>query len=231
MATVLRESTENNSTTGTAISVSAPTGTTTGDVVTISVHCNGNTTIVDNNGATPFTEDLTDFSPNTTSGQTVSLFSRVIQAGDPSTYNFTSGASGRWSIVAACWQNPNATFYDVAPSTGNAANRDDSSAATINAPSITTGFVNSIHVVCGYIDNALSTISSNPGGYTTIKNSTDQPQGVSYKVIASAGATGAQTITSGDSQPMIGLSFAIKTSVDATTRKILGGRMMMGIGS
>jgi hypothetical protein len=216
MATTLRATSANHSTTGTAMSVAAPTGTTTGDLVIVAVHGNGQTTIADNNGGTPFTADISNFKPNTSNGHTVSIFSRRIQAGDPSTYNFTLGATGRWSIIAATWQSPNSgTIYDVAPNTANAANRDNSDASTITAPSITTVNPNAIHVACGFIDNATSTVASHPSGYTAINTSTDEPQGMSYKVIVSPGATGTTTYTSSDSQPMIGLSFSIKTRESA----------------
>jgi len=122
MATSLRASSQNGSTTGTAMSIAAPTGTVAGDLVIIIVHGNGNTTIVDNNGATPFTEDLTDYSPLTS--DTVSIFSRRIVGGDPTTYNFTLGASSRWSIIASTWQNPNATtmnFYTTGTTFSGAA--------------------------------------------------------------------------------------------------------------
>src|SRR5215471_18650883 len=99
MATTLRSSSANTAGTGTALSVSAPTGTATGDLVQIFVHLNGVTTITDNNGSTAFTEDVNDYQ-NTPSGMTTSIFTRRVQAGDPSTYNFTAGASDRWTVVA-----------------------------------------------------------------------------------------------------------------------------------
>lgn len=211
MATTLRASNSNSSTTGTAVSVTAPTGTTAGDVVIVSVHANNQTTIADNNGATSFTEDINDYKPNTSGGHTLSIFSRRIQTGDPTTYAFTIGASGRWSIIADTWQNPNATdIYDVAPSTSNAANADNSSAATINAPAITTNTANAIHVVHGYFDDGTAGNPSGPAGYTAAGADNDEPQGAFYKVIASAGTTGAQTVTGTTSAPRIALSYAVK---------------------
>lgn len=210
MATTLRAVAQNNSTTGTAISVGAPTGTTTGDVVIITIHANGNTTIVDNNGSTPFTEDLNDYQPNAGSGHTVSIFSRRIQASDPTTFNFTSGASGRWSISASTWQNPHATdIYDVAPNTSNAAAASDA-VSEISAPSINTNTNNAIHVVlAGWDTGNLGSITE-PSGYTNINEIISQPQGSSYKVIATAGATGAQQYESTEDNPRFALSFAIK---------------------
>ena len=224
MATTLRASNSNSSTTGTAVSVTAPTGTTTGDVVIISVHCNNQTTIVDNNGATAFTEDINDYKPNTTGGHTLSIFSRRIVGGDPSTYNFTIGTSGRWSIIADTWQNPNASsIYDVSPSTANAANADNSSASTINAPTITTLTSNAIHVVHGYFDDGSAGNPSGPAGYSAGGADNDEPQGAFYKVIAAAGATGAQTVTGTTSCPRIALSYAIKDIGTSSSIKTVQG--------
>jgi len=223
MSASYRASSSNSAASGTAVTVTAPTGTTTGDVVVISVHSNNQTTIADNNGATPFTEDINDYKPNTSGGHTVSVFSRRIQAGDPSSYAFTLGTTGRWSIVATTFQNPNATnIYDVAPSTSNAANADDSAAATIAAPAITTNTTNTIHVVCGYFDDGAGGTPSAPAGYSTSGVEADEPQGVFYKTIAAAGSTGAQTVTGTTSSPRIALSFAIKdTGVTTSIKDII----------
>lgn len=210
MATTVRSASSNSSTTGTAISVSAPAGTTAGDVVIVSVHCNSQTTIVDNNGGTPFTEDINDFKPNTSNGHTVSIFSRRIVGGDPSTYNFTSGASDRWSIIAMAIQNPNTTdIYDVAPSTGNAANRDDSTTNTLNAPAITIGSDNAIDVVCGYEDDGAGGAMTGPAGYTAQAQPVNEPQVMLTKTV-NAGTTGTRLVTATVNSPLIALSFSIK---------------------
>lgn len=226
MAT-LRASSKADSSTGTAISVAAPTGATTGDLVVCIVQANGQTTLVDNNGATPFTEDINDYKPNTTNGHVVSVFSRVIQASDPSTYNFTSGASGRWSIVAICWQGAHA--YDVAPSTGNAANDDSASTGTINAPSITTVADNSHHVTFCCWDTAATGTITTPVGYTLLQNANSggEPLHASYKNITPAGATGATTHLNTEFGAMIAMSFSVKASAAAPTVKTLAA---LGVG-
>ena len=209
MATTLRGSHTNSATTGTDASVAITASA--GDVVIVSVHFNNQTTIVDNNGATAWTEDINDYKPNTTGGHTLSVFSRRFQTGDPTTLHFTGGTSGRWSIIVDVWQNPNATnIYDVSPSTTNAANADDSAASTIDAPSITTLTANAIHVVHGYFDDGAGGNPSGPAGYSAGGAQNNEPQGAFYKVIAAAGATGAQTVTGTTSCPRIALSYAIK---------------------
>lgn len=227
MATTLRGSYSNSSTTGTDANVTISASN--GDAVLVSVQFNNQTTIVDGNGATPWTEDIDDYKPNTSGGHTVSLFSRRFQSGDPTTLHFTGGLSGRWSIIVDVWQNPHASsIYDVAPSTANAANADDSSAATINAPTITTLSDNAIHVVHGYFDDGAAGNPSAPAGYTTAGAENDEPQVAAYKVIAAAGATGAQTVTGTTSAPRIALSYAIKDEgVTASTVKQLAA---LGVG-
>lgn len=223
MPTTLRLSAGNSSTTGTDATVDT-TGHQVGDKLVFEVHFNGQTTIADNNAPTPTTVTaVSDYKPNTSSGHTVAIFTRTVQTGDPTTWHFTGGASGRWSVTAQVWQNPNADFFDVAPSTANAANADNSSAATINAPSITTLTNNAIHVVVGFFDDGAAGIPSGPAGYTTAGTENDEPQGVFYKVITSAGATGAQTVTGATSSPRIALSYAIKdVGASAVVKDIIG---------
>lgn len=206
-----RSSSSNSATSGTDISVTAPAGVLPGDIVTIAVHANTQTTIVDNNGSTPFTEDINDYKPNPTAGHTISLFSRRVQVGDPSTYSFTSGASGRWAIVAVAWKNPHPNeIYEVAPSTANASNRDDSSAQTSIVPSINTVNKNAIHVSIGFMDDGTAAFSSGPTGYTVLQNPVNQPITYAYKRIPSAGSTGTTTHTWSVVAPVIGISFALR---------------------
>ena len=227
MATTLRASSSNSATSGTAISVSAPTGTTTGDLVTIFVHVNTDTTIVDNNGGTSFTEDLNDYQPNPTYGHTVSVFSRRILVGDPGTYSFTSGGTGRWSIVAATWQNPNAsTIYDA---TLVSSNSGDANADPFTVTGITTATDNSIHVVMGALDDGVVTVANNPAGYTTIQNTANQPMGVSYKVITPAGATGGKDVDFSGASACIGVSLAIKDIGSVAITTSISTMLMMGV--
>jgi len=234
MATAIRASSSNSSSTGTAISVSAPAGTTAGDLVVISVQGNGQTTIVDNNGSTPFTADLSDYKPNTVDGHTVSIFSRRIVGGDPSTYNFTLGASNRWSIVAIAFSDPDpTTIYDVAPSSANAIGKYDggvpSYGTTADAPSITTTTDLAIHVVGGYADDGAGGAMSGPAGYTSRGTPVNEPQILATKSITPAGATGAQTVTATAGTAMIALSFAVKNHASAGATASATTFPMMGV--
>lgn len=222
MAVSFRTSTQNSSSTGTAISVSAPSGTTTGDLVKVVVQANGQTTIVDNNGATPFTEQVDDYKPNTAEGHTVSIFSRVIQAGDPATYNFTSGASGRWGVVALCATDSVTPVDDVAPSTTNATNRDSYPDGNATTASINTGVDNAIHIIAACWDtSAIGTITP-PSGYTLLAdaNGGGEPVHVSYKVIPTAGATGTTVSSNTEVSSYIAFSFSIKAGVSSTVKTL-----------
>lgn len=215
MATTVRSSSI-NTTSGSAVTVAAPAGTTTGDVVIVIVSCNGNTTIVDNNGSTPFTEDLNDFQ-ETVGGETVSVFSRRIVGGDPSTYAFTTGLSGRWTAVAVTFQSPHASvIYDVAPDTANSsAFTPNTTAPTSDA--ITTINANALHVIAVLPDGPATAVSGTPAGYTILQNGGDQTIAAGYLLIASPGSTGVQTWTTA-LEDSVTLSFAIRDIGSAVVR-------------
>ena len=228
LATSVRSSSANGASAGTAITVSAPSGTTAGDVVIVLVHVNGQTTLVDNNGSTPFTEDIDDSKPNPLQGHTVSIFSRRIQSGDPTTYAFTSGVSGRWAATAITISEPNAsTIYDVAPNTsGGRTNEDDTSSTTMGTPSITTLTDGAINIIAVFWDaNTITGTHTPPSGWTSLANytgSVTEPITSSYKVITPAGSTGAQTDTnSNGSLARQAFSFAIKPAATVTTARLI----------
>lgn len=221
MALAVRSASQNSSTTGTALSVSAPSGATTGDFVVCIVQANGQTTIADNNGSTPFTEapNFSDYKPNTSNGHTMSVFYRTIADGDPSTYNFTSGASGRWAVVAICYSGTGIVF-DVAPNTTNAANADGNDSGTINVPSITVA-ANTIHTVfCGWDTSAIGTITT-PSGYTLAANANGggEPTHVSYRAFSSGASTGLVPCVNSEYGARIVGSFSIKETSAATAVK------------
>jgi hypothetical protein len=169
-----------------------------------------------NSGFTP-APNFTDYKPNTSNGHTVTVFYRTIQAGDPSTYNFTLGASGRWAVDCIGFVGPCA--FDVAPNTANAANEDDADDGTISSPSITTLVNNAIHVnFCAWDTSATGTITT-PSGYTLLQNANSggNPLHTSYKLITAAGATGAVSNVNTEFGAMIAGSFSVyNTNLGAT---------------
>lgn len=171
-----------------------------------------------------FTEDINDWQPIPTSGSTLSIFSRIKQTGDPSTYNFTAGASGRWACIAVAIQGTS-PVYDVSPNTANGGTTDNSASGTQVIPSITTGVNDTLHiVVCGWDTSATGTIT-HPSGYTLLQsaNSGGQPISAAYKVIASAGSTGTTTYVNTEFGARIGLSFSVKESAASTSIKTVNG--------
>lgn len=176
-----------------------------------------------------FTEQVNDYKPNTTNGHTMSVFSRVFQTGDPTTFNFTSGASGRWGVVAITATDSSTPEDDVAPSTTNATNRDSAGDGNATTASINTGVNNAIHIVAvGWDTGAIGAITP-PTGYTLLAdaNGGGEPTHLSYKVIASAGATGAVVANNFEFAPYITFSFSIKSVAVASTVKTLAS---LGVG-
>ena len=214
MATTVRASSIATDAASSAVSVAAPTGTAAGDLVTVIVHVNvDTTTIADNNGSTPFDDDGSF--TQTSGGARITVFSRRIQTGDPSTYAFTLSGAVRWTAVAVTWQSPHASvIYDVVPAaTGSAVND-----TTGTAPDITTVNANAIHCAIFGADASANTITGTPTGYTVQENGgVNQNTAFTYKVIASPGATGAQTFTQTASDGWLGVSFAIRDVGGATS--------------
>lgn len=224
-ATTVR-ATNKNAGSSTAPAVTAPTGTTTGDLVIVVVTINGQTTLVDNNGATPFTEDLNDYQPEVAQGLTTSIFSRRIVGGDPATYTFTAGASGAWAVVAITFQNPNVTtIYDAGPTGGNHA-ASGSSGTSID---ITTVTANAWHIAVMCPDTAANTPVTGPAGYTLVSQTTTRFLLVAYKEIASPGAVGAQTFTWAGSPAYIAASLVIKP-IAVAAASTPGSLMLWGVG-
>lgn len=204
----VRSSSIGTASSGTAISVAAPAGTTVGDIVILVMNQNGTLTAADNNGSTPFTKDAGYFNFGGGGGGNIAVWSRRIQAGDPSTYNFTASGSDRWTIVAVCFQNPDpTTIYNVSPF----ANITDTGTAGGNTvPSVTTTVNNSIHCSVSGNDGASNAFTSTPSGY--VAQQAGGTQGIAFctKTIVSAGATGTTAFSFSISSPSAAISFAIQ---------------------
>lgn len=225
MASVFGTPTTNQATTGTAVSVARPTGTTDNHVVSVAVHGNGQITISDNNTGTEFDKDF-EYKPNTSSGHTVAIFSRIIQSGDPSTYNFTLSSSGGWGVVATTVEDVDLTnIYDNAPGIGNSFGSE--SASSVNAPTITTATDNALHFAIGAVDSQTATLSSTPATYAAV-NAAGGGRGISVatKVITPAGATGAQAFSFSETTGVMGISYSLKdvgAGVGSVVQDIIGG--------
>lgn len=211
MSTTLRASSTNTFASATAITVAAPTGTLVGDLSIVIVHANAVVTIVDNNGTTPWTEDVNDYAASTSG--TVSVFSRKLITGDPTTYAFTIGSAQRCGIVALTYKNPKPTYYDVTPVTGDFS---VASVSTGTTATLTTLSANAIHVAVMCQDAATNPTTSQPAGYNVDVNlGSNQAICVCSKVIAVPAAAGAQTFGWATAAQYNALSFALADNVAA----------------
>lgn len=218
----VRGSSTNTAATGTAQSVAEVSGTTIGDVVVVISVMNdlaGESSVVDNNGATPFTKDYSREYFGAAGGGRMTVFTRRIQSGDPTTYNFTGAASTRWTLHAVCIESPNpSTIFDVAPAAGNSQG-PTGTVSSLTSLTITTLEANAIHIVVGATDGASVAFTGTPGsgGWTILQNSGNQRAGVGYKLMAAPGATGAGTWTVGSASGMGSLSFSIGSDAASST--------------
>lgn len=205
-STAVRASSIGTAASGTAVSVAAPAGATAGDLVLVVVHCNNLTTIVDNNGATPFTESLNDFQNGSTS-HTAALFTRRLVAGDPAAYNFTLGASNRWTAVAVAFKDPHPDdIFDASIRTAIAANGTGAFAV----PSVRTVTAGALHCAIFCADFAGNSITGTPAGYTIHQNGGDQDIAFATKAIETPSGTGTTSWTDALDDGKIGISFAIR---------------------
>jgi len=212
------DSTIGNATSGTAVSVAAPSSS-VGNVAWVVVMVNTNTTIVDNNGSTTFDKVVSETNVPA-AGATAALFRRVLQSGDPSTFAFTSGATGRWTAVAFT------TDAVATPDDGPDASTGGD-LATPTAAALTTTVANTLHVVACMADISAATITG-PSGYTLIETLTSGGQclRVAYASVPSAGSVAAQTF--GPDPPgfeWVTFSWAVAGGGTASTRL-----MLLGIG-
>lgn len=217
-STTVRSSSANTGASGTAVSITAPTGTTTGDMALCIISTNGVITHVDNNGGTPFSENLPDYQDS--GSGTLTIWTRRIMAGDPGTYNWTIGASNRWTVHCITFQNPNVSgFYDGSIST----NADGTSTLTTGtANGISTTQANSIHVVTLTTDGPSNTITGTPAGYTCHQNGGNQALATCTKVITTIGSTGTQSFSWDTVSEYLSASFAIFDQAAVSSIRIFG---------
>lgn len=214
-ASAYRDSTTNTGN-GTALSVTAPTGTVAGDIVILLTQINNGTeTITDNNGGTPFAEDIAECRPVSSPSMTISFWSRRIVGGDPSSYAFTaSGAASDWRVTAVTVQSPHGSIiYDAGP-TQNC----QGSLSTLTALGLTTSSNNALLYVFFASDSSTATFSSPPSGYTERENSggAERPHWVGEKVKTPAGVESDQTIVQSTSVQWSAVLAAIEEPVSSS---------------
>lgn len=202
------------------LTINAPAGTTTGDLVLVFSYRNaaidGSEYIVDDNGSTPFTEARRD--TDASNGASIGIFYRRIIGGDPSTYTFKHNAPAQGdttlSLMALTFQNPDpSVVFDVSPS-GATLVTSSGDSGSINAADITTTVNGCIHLIWLCREGSSTGFTNTPSGYTRPAGDGSM-HGFStlyYKTITTAGATGAQNLTgTGSGTPVI-QSFAVRNT-------------------
>ena len=210
-------------------SLIAPSGGVSGDLMIVMVtHNNGTSTVVDNNGATPCSEDID--TGNDAGGQGQAIYSRVLGASEPGTYNFTLSSSERWVTIGFTvtgWDG--STKYDLAPATP--ANFETTTSAP-TCPGGTTVTNNAWVIATAQTDGVGNgTFTAGPTGYTEIlRQAGTQPAAVYYIDQATAGTTGDADFTiSVAGNNMAQRLFAIKPAV-AGGQTFFGFRTLTGVG-
>ena len=183
---------------GTAISVTKPTGMSNGDLLVVVINHNGpDKTTADNNGATPTTKQIEVQGSVPDNTGAIPIFYRYVGYAEPATYAFTLSGSDRWTIVAFGLSGADRTFpFNVLPADGN----DETSAAP-TCPGATVIANSMALAVAGTDGTGAGTFSGGPSTWTEVGTvNLQQPLSVFYKMMPSAGATSDQdfaTSTSG----------------------------------
>lgn len=218
----------NSAGSGTAITVTAPSGIASGDVAIFVINHNSETaTVADNNGSTPTTE-LIEAVYGGAGGGGLAVYRRVCGGSEPSSYAFTMSNSNRWTIVAFKVRGvDNTTPID----TGALADGNDESSTAPTCPGVTT--VTDLAwaiAVAGTDGTGNGTFSAVPGTFTEIATiNTNQPVSVAYKEISPAGATGNQDFTTTGGNNGTLTIFALRPAA-AVSSTFLPRMTLMGCG-
>lgn len=214
MAIGLRSTSTNTSNSADTLSVSAPSGTTTGDVVLVIATRNSAASddlVVDNNGSTPFTRDATYFAAD--NGFSMNLFTRRIVGGDPSSYsfNFTNPGATRFTLIAIAWSGPHATdIYDATPSFSYG-----TAITSIDSNSVTASIANGYHLIVTMAEGGdQAWDETTPSSYTKLHDGDafNAATTVWYRVVGS-GSTGTKTLTASSSSEVICASMIFKNTI------------------
>ena len=209
MAVAVRSSSKVSRASANTLSVTAPAGATTGDVVIIWATWNSVCTLSD--GGQGFTKDRQDDEAG--SASSAAVFSKRLTGSEGATYAINSTATDRCGAIAVCFSGPDpSTIFDYTPDATSA-----NSGATLSTPfdftsdAITTTADNSIHCAVAQADASGADIDAAPAGYTEQQRVTAECNlSVCTKAITPAGSTGAQTFSSTADAGWITQSFSIK---------------------
>lgn len=180
---------QSNSGSGTAITVTKPTGLASGDRLIVIVNHNNETlTVSDNNGATPTTKENGEMGGGVGTGA-FTVFYRNAGGSEPASYAFTMSGSDRWAVVGFGLRGQAASIWDVTPAFGQ---QESSSAPT--CPACVTIASGAWAFACAGIDNAAGgTFNAAPAGWTLVATQNgQQPISIYSLEMLTPGSTGAQ---------------------------------------
>ncbi|MBL4591188.1 MAG: hypothetical protein JKY96_04445 [Phycisphaerales bacterium] len=193
--------------TGTAVSVTHGQTILAGDVITTLINCNGSgTTITDNNSGVVHTKS---FGENGAQTSSYAIYERIAGSSEPAAFAFTLGSSQDWSVITRVFRGVHADVWDVAPAVGTRASGTNSLTAT--APTITTVNNNALGLLMVASDSTGRVYSAPSNGYGGLVNQgADRSVGSAFRTWATAGATGASSLTLSASDDWIIHQIALK---------------------
>jgi len=205
-----------------APSVDKPVGN-SGDLLVVLISYNALPTVTDNNGGTPTTENLEfDIRGSGAGGGGIAVYTRVIGASEPATYNFTLSTSNRWTIVAFLVRGQHEDIFDISP----AESSNVTTGTSVICDSITTLTDNAMVIALATLDgSAVNFETGSPGGdwEELATANIQQPIKVAYLMKSSAGATGDRSLSTVSSIGIAGLKqFSIKSAVTSNIKSING---------
>lgn len=194
---------------GTSITLSKPVGTTTGHFALFVIAVNNNTSTVSDNVNNPTTqEDFRD--PSGVMRAWVKW--RWVTGSEPAAYGFAHSSSAAYGAHCLIYDGVDTTTpFDYSPSNAGAWDINLTSSVTSEFNSITTLTNNALAIAVGMSDLAAAVKVTDPTGYTLRANQTTSRQVTTYdKLYASAGATGAYTMTWNSADDAMGWHFALR---------------------
>lgn len=160
MAISYVNSNSNGASSGTAVTVTKPTGIQSGDVIIAVVNARGNTSISDNNGSNAFASVYqTTFM---SSSAKYHIFRRIATGSEPASYAFTLAASVAWEVIVSVYRGVDSSVFRITPSSST---HSSSFNVAPTAPAISSGLVAGDMLIAVGLMNYTYAIKTNPSGW------------------------------------------------------------------
>lgn len=223
------ETTGGNS--GTSITLSKPSGTTTGDFALFIVAINNNNSTLSASGSNPV---IAEAHQSPSGVMQCYIRYRWVTGSEPTAYGFTHSSSSAYGAHCLVYRGVDPTIpFDVSPSLSSTwdVNLNTSTISEFN--NITTLTNNALAIAVGMSDLAAAAKTSDPTGYTLRANQTTSRQLTTYdKLYATAGATGAYQMTWNSADDAMGWHFALREEGAGTggPSAVFSGLPLLGVG-